>query len=66
MDHVLWMLLQDLAGRTIRVDYATERSPQDRPGGGRLYGGGFGGGRREDSGGDGGNFGGSGGGWRGM
>ncbi|KAG0562092.1 hypothetical protein KC19_9G117600 [Ceratodon purpureus] len=59
---------RDLAGRTIRVDYATERSAQDRQGGGggRMYGGGYGGGRRENSGGDGGNFGGSGGGWRGM
>lgn len=57
---------RDLAGRTIRVDYATERSPQDGQGGGggRMYGGGYGGGR-ENSGGDGGNFGGSGG-WRGM
>lgn len=50
---------RDLAGRTIRVDYATERSPQDRQagGGGGLYRtGGYGG--RDNSGGSGG--------WRGM
>lgn len=45
---------RDLAGRTIRVDYATERSPQ--AGGGLYRAGGYGG--RDNSGGSGG--------WRGM
>jgi heterogeneous nuclear ribonucleoprotein A1/A3 len=50
---------RDLAGRTIRVNYATKQSPQDRQSGGGVYG------RRDHSGGNSGNFGGSGT-WRGM
>jgi hypothetical protein len=28
-----WVSMQDLAGRTIRVDYATQRAPGERTGG---------------------------------
>ncbi len=35
-----WFGAQDLAGRTIRVDYATQRPPGERPGGSLPRGGG--------------------------
>ncbi len=35
-----WVSMQDLAGRTIRVDYATQRAPGERTGGSPRGGGG--------------------------